>query len=75
MAAVCGCSAGSADEVELLLTADGQGAFGVSLNAGVADCTEVFLPGYADPPGGRTRTSPASPSFAPWRTERTPCKV
>ena len=48
----CGCSEGCAEEVEALLTSDGGGAFGEFLSDVVADGTQVFVLGYADPPVG-----------------------
>lgn len=44
----CGCAA----EVETLLTRDGRGEMGDFLRELVADGTQVFVLGYADPPPG-----------------------
>jgi lysophospholipase L1-like esterase len=48
----CGCRAGCDEEAVALLTEDGGGAFGDFLHDVVADGTQVFVLGYADPPVG-----------------------
>ena len=48
----CGCNDGCAGEVESLLNKDGHGTLGDVLEGVVADGTEVFVLGYADPPVG-----------------------
>ena len=48
----CGCSVGCAEAAEALVTEDGQGTLGDFLGDVVADGTQVFVLGYADPPVG-----------------------
>ena len=48
----CGCRVGCDEEAVALLTEDGGGALGDFLHDVVADGTQVFVLGYADPPVG-----------------------
>ena len=57
----CGCSDGCAEEADILLTRDGRGELGDFLRDVVADGTQVFVLGYADPPLGGNEFSGCIP--------------
>ena len=57
----CGCEDGCAAEVDTLLSRDGRGELGEFLRDVVADGTDVYVLGYANPPVGGNEFSGCIP--------------